>query len=631
MAYTTDEEGNVVPDTSTPPQNPNPFAGVNGGNPVNPAFDTLVDQTFTPQADGSRDTFGLTNLLQSLLPGGTTPSEGAAQFRENGGILGSLLPGGIRPGQAIGDAVAGTGLGNFLGGLLGLYTGGVGGAAGGFGRGVPGLNGVGQGAMQGLGDAIAGIGQGGGGSNVQPGTTDFTDYFRGLGGAGSGPNIGGGFDMTGLTGATQGTGGAAAGGGGAFGLPPELQGLIPGGGAGGGGTINIPGVGNIPLDLFLGGGSAAQGGGGGGGGGGGARGAQQGAAGAANSHLTNLFNDPNANQFNQDIQSQIESLLGLQQNRTDQFTGLAMGADNPILQAILGGGTGGGSFNGGSIGNAVGGLQAKDIQLRDLPPEVLATINQRFDADKGLLDLQRAEQNDQLTAQLFGRGVQRSTVAQDAAGRLAFGQEESLSNLMANRDDRILSSMESDAERRARLQQSELAANAQLGAARASAGASLAAAQSSARMSALRGIFGDQMGFLSNALGSNNQFLSSFANTLSGIGQAELGSQNALAGTAQNVLQSQDQLAGTRAQANASRFATSTGAQTAQQQLGLQALLGIGGLNLDQQRIDNQLLLGQQGNDLTQQQIDANTPSNTDRGIQIAAILASLYGNRGGG
>lgn len=366
-------------------------------------------------------------------------------------------------------------------------------------------------------------------------------------------------------------------------------------------------------------------GGGGNRGGGGGGGTVPGSTSGANDYLNNLFSggiegvgqlDPNFinnifslqgdmggnyGDFNQSL-----AALGSQYNKQIGGTG------QNLLDYLMGsmGNTpvsGGGGGGGGGVSTmGIGGILASlpEFQAREIRtglPELDAALAEEMNVIKQsqLADFEniRAEQNSELMTQLFGRGVQRSTVAGSAVNRANESQERTrlaiLSEDVARRlgirkdeADRILAgdlgSLSSEAQTfgdRLRaltgMYGSEMGAQASAAASSASAGASAAASAAGLegdRLRALSSIYGSQVGGLQSLFGSQVGGMSSGFNTQQGaitnfadlFGNLALGGQRAeidkilgLGGIGANILGSQNaanaQLGSARINANAQR------------------------------------------------------------------------------
>jgi hypothetical protein len=297
------------------------------------------------------------------------------------------------------------------------------------------------------------------------------------------------------------------------------------------------------------------GGGGRGAGAGGERGGQ-GALGSANQLLNGAFQGGGA-QMDPNIMAQIQQLMGASAGQYGQMPGLIGGADDPILRLLLGelgaagsglpgGGGGGFAYGGGSVG---GGLSSPDIALKAISPEAQALINQMTAASKGGLALSREEGSGQALADLFGRGVARSSIALDKMGRLQYGHEQALQQADAAGAQQTLAAMLADQQARTELGKARLGAEASLGAANAAAGASGYAASQGAAVDAMRArlgtladIFGSRSSALASAFGAQQGANTGFAGVLSDSGRAQLGADSDRLNTAQSFVDSANRL-----------------------------------------------------------------------------------------
>jgi hypothetical protein len=251
------------------------------------------------------------------------------------------------------------------------------------------------------------------------------------------------------------------------------------------------------------------------------------------------------------------------------------------------GGSGGyGSF---SMGGG-GGLQVdKSVtELQDLNEVARGLFDENLASAEGALKLQRDEQTDELTASLFGRGAQRSTVAQDAAGRMMFGQDAALGSLRAQYNDQIISAMQKDRDARVALEQTAVQGRAQLGAARASAagqGAMAAAQRYATTAQTLASAFATQTGFNNNLIdnytAAGNQELATNASILNNTVTSATNNLN-------NLRTTQTSAENSRRSANAQKYTADRGLDAAkldfalgQDRLDLDRDLGYGRLNLD--------------------------------------------------
>lgn len=388
--------------------------------------------------------------------------------------------------------------------------------------------------------------------------------------------------------------------------------------------------------LGLGGGGGGRGGGGGGGGRGGNlfspeqiqallnASTASGVPGASANFLQGAFANPSSMQVGLDpsILALIQGEQGTQSALLERFLAMFQDQNNPFLQALTGAGGGG---YGGMMGGG-GDLSAPDIQLRRLDPATLRNLETLRGSELGSFRMASADRQDALRASLFGRGVNRSTVALDEGGRLSYGEDQLLRQIFSDHAQRVTSLEESDAQRRAALAQSQLAANASIRSANASAGASLGAARMNAlsnafssQLGALGRLFADQTGFNTAALSGYQDIGQTGISSNAGILQQLLstaGQQTvAREGNTSNLLQ---QLISSDAQRRAAQIAASASRYNA----GLDFALGSGNLanTTNRNLIDIIMGLGglanqRYGLDLNAQQqaFDQEGPSTLDR------------------
>lgn len=318
----------------------------------------------------------------------------------------------------------------------------------------------------------------------------------------------------------------------------------------------------------------------GGSGGSGGDGGRNGLPGAQQNFLTGLFQNPNS--FG-NISPQIMGMLNQNQgasngeyqqflNTLNQGAGglfsLLGGGNNPILQQILGSG-GGGGFSGSSGGggnfptSAAGifqGLPNLDLEriqagIPNLPPEVLAQFDTILQSNLADINSQRTTQNSDLVAQLYGRGINQSTLALENINRLNESLERTL--LATKSEDaqrRIGTQMElggrqltADLARQQglidifgqRLGSATSQAVAGIGASAQTQSASIGAASNmaAARLGALTDlyrtqiggltdIYGSQVSGLASGLGSRQGYLGGTFGDLSGLGANLAGLEN---------------------------------------------------------------------------------------------------------
>lgn len=296
---------------------------------------------------------------------------------------------------------------------------------------------------------------------------------------------------------------------------------------------------------------AAQGGARGGAGGGGGAGGQGGAVGAAQNLLGGYFGGGNP-AIDPAIKAQIDALQGASASQYGAFPGMIGGGQDPIMALILGelGGNASlsSSFGGGFGGGGGGGAYAMpnvDISLKGISPEAQALIDSQTKARTGALDLSRKSTSGQALADLFGRGVERSSIALDKMGRLQYGHEQALQEALAAGSEQTLGAMLADQQARTELGKSQLAAAAQAASAAASSAGSGFAAQAQMagqRLGLLGDIFGSRAGALSSAFGSQQAANTGFAGILGDVGLGQLDALGQRASTATNLIDSQNSL-----------------------------------------------------------------------------------------
>lgn len=375
------------------------------------------------------------------------------------------------------------------------------------------------------------------------------------------------------------------------------------------------------------------GGGNRGGGGGGGGGGVQATSNPANDYLNQLFGGGinEIGKMNPDFVNNIFGLQGQSGTNFDLFNStLAQlgnryntqigGTGDKLLEYLMGDaglGTGGpaagvGFSGGGGINTlGIGGLlanlpefQAREIRtaLPELSPELASELDIIKQAQLADFERLRSEQNSELMTQLFGRGVQRSTVAGDALNRANESQERTRLQVLSEDVARRLGIRTDEAERILagdtaslgaeaqtfgnRLQAlssmygSELGAQASAVASSASAGASAAASRSAlegdrlralasiygSQVGGLEGLFGSQVGGLASGFGTQQGSINNFADL---FGQLTLGGQGneinkylGLGNIAGGILNTQTQA---QAQKEASRYSANV-----QRELGLQ-------------------------------------------------------------
>jgi hypothetical protein len=431
-----------------------------------------------------------------------------------------------------------------------------------------------------------------------------------------------------------------------------------------------------------------QGGGGGGGGGG----QRQGGPGSQPTGVGGLREDQAFGQFlqgafgDQGFEANLDpALLGNINDITSQiqggfgdFQGL-VGQDNPLLQQI--------QQMAGGLQTAVQGSQfdptrflsdsllfdTPEVALQELDPRVQAAIQSGTDARLGTQAIEAEDRKGALLADLFGRGVNQSTIAGDAGARFSFGQDQLRDTIRSEGQQQIVQAMLADQAQRAGLAQATLGANAGvrgagIGAAADVAGQNQQASLQSALASlgALGDAFGAQSGALASAFGSNQGALVGAQGNLSGLAGDQLDAdlqtqlapflaqldsatslQNAATagdvGLRQQQMSSDAQIRAARMAANASRFAAQLGANND----AMQNVLGLLGLQqsdisrIQQGGLD---LLGQDigrfgiesGAGLDQQRIDQQRVSGSDRALALLgqlgpAVATGLLNNKGGG
>ena len=378
---------------------------------------------------------------------------------------------------------------------------------------------------------------------------------------------------------------------------------------------------------------------GGGGGGGGGRGRQdmsgQGQSQAAgNQFLTDAFQNMPDFSIDPNLQGMINGLVQQGAGGYDQFSNQLL--NNPFMGAMAGMlGGGGGGFGGGGYSSGGGGSYNPNVAYRDIPPHMVELLENMRNANIGRLDMQTADLQDSMVADLFGRGVQRSDLALDEVGRLNYGQGQLMNDLNAAIDAQRMGLIENDLNSQTAIAQSQIAAAAQRAAAASSAGAQRFGAQAGL----LGSMFGDYSRSLASGFGANQGALTNFAGILGDIGLGEAGlNQGAFLGLgdfATRANESQDDLAGDRAAANASRYGA---------QLGYNSnMLGYG---LDQQRLNNDFLFNMLNFGEGQRQFDADLglrnrifeqgiPDDSDRWLALLGMLGgaagNYFGNRQGG
>ncbi len=297
---------------------------------------------------------------------------------------------------------------------------------------------------------------------------------------------------------------------------------------------------------------------------------------SARALLNQLFTG-GAQQFDPALMAQIQGLQGTSQGQYGALPGQIGGAQDPIMALIMGelanGSTAAGNFSGGyggGGGSSLGMLSSPDISLKAISPEAQALIDQMTHANVGNLNLSRQAASGQALADLFGRGVPRSTIATDQFGRLQYGHEQALQQTLAAGNQQTLGAMLADQQARTELGKSQLGAEAQIAAANASAGASgfaaSLAAQSDAaraRLGLLGDIFGARSSALSSAFGAEQGANQGFADAYTRAGLGQLSAETDRGKTALGLVDSQNSLRAAMAAASASRYGADAGVRQA--------------------------------------------------------------------
>lgn len=414
-----------------------------------------------------------------------------------------------------------------------------------------------------------------------------------------------------------------------------------------------------------------------GGGGGGGRGGQNDAAGG---FLQNLFQGGGQN-FGDLDPALLATISGLQGQNTGEYgdlTSFIRSQGGDLLSYLMGsggdpgggsgrfsmGGGGGGGYNIPDFASLYGQIPEFDagnidVGLRSLPPEVLAELQTMQDAELGGVEQMRQSVTDQMTAQLFGQGIERSSVAGEAIGRASTGLEQNLLQARAQGAQRKLGLMTDESQRRLQadlatqatrlggyqtrvgsatdLEKAHIGANAQIQS--ASIGASAAAASSyassqsalqAARMNTLASIFDTQVKGLSSAYGDRsgvaNNFGNIFGNLAMGDQKAEIDKMLGIGGLANDRITANKQAA--IAGANARNAAAAQQQDAFLKFLGFQegvagrlqeGLMGISGQDL-------QRFLGQtNANAQIESAKAAGKKSQSNDWMQLIGTLASAY------
>lgn len=376
-----------------------------------------------------------------------------------------------------------------------------------------------------------------------------------------------------------------------------------------------------------------------GGGGGGGNGSNSAALGASDNFLAQMFAN-GAPDFSIDpaLQQMINSLVSQGQGGYGQFSNqIGAGSQgvggNQLLSLILGelgvgGGNGGNGFGGGSFGVSSGrGVSAPNVSFRDIDPAVRAELERMTAARRSELELQSSDREGRLVAEMFGRGVERSSTALDQLGRLNYGESALLEQLLASEADQIVQLMSQQYGGDVALAQAAMAANAQRSAAGIGANAQLQAA----RMGTLADLFGIQTGALSQGFGASQASLTDFAGTLAnlGLGEQQLnqGGFLGLLDSGTRFRESSDRLAGDRAAASASRFGSQLGYNANMAALNEQALGRQQNALLEMLGLDQNRYLADRDFDLRQQMFNDSRVDDSDRWWALLGSLGQSFGN----
>ena len=350
---------------------------------------------------------------------------------------------------------------------------------------------------------------------------------------------------------------------------------------------------------------------------------------SADAFLDNEFKNPSTfqiDQFGSGFGDKISGTESKQDAMLREFMGLIGAGDDDFMNNLLGGGAGGGGGFGWSGGG--GNVQGpKDIRLRAIGDEAQGILDANMSAAEGALELQRGEQNDALLADLFGSGLQRSTVAQDKAGRLRFGQDEALGNLHAQFNQQELDLMTNDADRRTALEQTRMQADAQVSSARSSGAGQAAAARTQAaaqvfgtQARALEALFASQTGFNSNLV---DEFSSMASNELAQNVSAHNNLVNAATSNLNSMRSSDAAIKQARIGARAQRDIAKLNHFSQMAALDLERELGFANLNMDWLR----LMMGDENADADRAQ---NEVSSFDKWLAAISTGAQIADDMGG-
>lgn len=358
-----------------------------------------------------------------------------------------------------------------------------------------------------------------------------------------------------------------------------------------------------------------------------------GSADAANEFLKGQYENPNTFKFGDAGNDWV--------GRMDKTTGDQTQLLNDVMGWLTGGalGTkGGGQFASFGGGGGISMPAAPNIdyrmdrvELKELPPEIMAMMEANREQDTAALKLQRDQQNDALLSGLYGKGVNRSTVALDEAGRLNYAQDVALGEIRKSFNEQVMGGMNAQADRFAGLEAARMQANAQVAAAAQHAGASAAAARFSAASSALASVFGSQTNYNANLI---DNYTSAGNNEVN----ANVSYQNNLVTSATNNLnnlrsnqtsifntqtQTQAQIKAARISANAQLKAAAMSYDLGQDRLAFDRENAAANLNLEWWK-------AMTGSDQAQQQINQNSTSDMDKFLQILMTLGGAYLGSGG-
>jgi len=376
----------------------------------------------------------------------------------------------------------------------------------------------------------------------------------------------------------------------------------------------------------------------------------------------------------------LGELQGLLGGRTQEFSDILGG--NDILSQLLGSvdlGGGGGGAGGpdiqellASIGLSPGDRSDQSLfggdsgglnfdfenlaKLRDLDPSVQGELDAIKKAQLGQFESFRGEERDKLLTQLFGKGVNRSTVAGEAGGRLSESLENTLLNIEGQAAERSLG-LRGDQTNRAlqgalaglssdtALTQSRLGARTsregtadqirgQLADSQQNRNAAANADSEAARLGLIGNIFGSQSGALASIFGSEAGALSNLAGANAGATANIFGSRSGALGNAFGDLAgNQVDLAGIFAglagqdQATQSNFLANLGGTAGGVLSGVNANATQGALGNQQALLQ---LLGIQQQDFGQRQSGFLTQQGFDLDRFIAGLQARTNQNIAG-